>query len=125
FNDFNFLKKNKFQFEENIAILFFNTTCAICELEAEQLMDKMPNFVDLIFVSTEHKDTILNFANKFRLYHKPGFYFAQMDTLLIKEKYKPRGLPAYILYQNDLLIESGKGLISTNQLQQAFQLNIE
>jgi hypothetical protein len=120
--DFKFLTAKDGYFEENIVIIFFSSTCGVCEIEAKQVEGKKPDFVDFIFVSPEREESILSFAKKTGLLDMKGIYLAQIDTLLIREKYKPQGVPVYIIYQNDILIQRGKGLLDLNNINQRLQL---
>lgn len=116
--DFLLLDPTPSSWNENILISIFDTHCDICELEFSEYKLKPLENIDILFVSPEPIDSIRNFAKKNSC---NNIYFAQIDSLQLIGKYKPRSIPYYIFYQNNILTESGKGFLSPEKLQYLIQ----
>ncbi len=119
-SDFSFIIHNKEYFEGKIIIVFFNTNCDLCSYELEILKHRTYPEIDFLFCSVQHADTIIAFANRNSLHSEINLSFAKIDSALIIEKYKIKGYPSYVMYEDDSLLRYSPGLLTDLEIRRTF-----
>lgn len=110
--DFFFLTDQRSAKKNNL-LLFFSSTCSLCDYEAEKVIPEVDNFEDtnLIWVSVQPTDSIRVFAKRNKL-NIEGVSLAQLPDSLYETKYSSVVPPQALLYSNDKLIKTFKGIVS-------------
>ncbi len=100
--------------EKNTPTLFvyFNSECEFCNEEAQMIKQNINKFksCQLLFVSFEKPESIINFAQKHQLNNYDNVHFLYDSKISFASTFDVKSLPCLVLYdKNQKLIEKIKG----------------
>ncbi len=111
--------------KENTATLFiyFNTECEFCNEETQMIQDNIAKFKDIqiVFISFEKVEKIVDFAQKYKLDKYDKVTFLCDNKLSFSTTFDVQSLPCLVLYdKNNNLIEKIKGQTKTETILKKF-----
>ncbi len=105
-----------------LVLIYFNSSCEFCRIEAREIKDKIGKFdaIQLVFVSTEEKTEIQNFAEEHGL--TGHALFLQDANMEFSKIFGVNTVPAAYLYDKDRqLIKEFRGAVGIDSMLEAFQ----
>jgi len=105
--------------DSSVAFVYFNSGCGYCQDEAEQIGNVVEEFknTQLIFISTEEKSTIEDFANQYNLLPHKNFHFLHDTRGDFARLFDANTIPLTLVYdQKQQLIHQFKGAIKVEVL---------
>ena len=99
-------------------LLFFSSTCDLCQLETETLKDfpYQMGDVDIFWLSKEEPNAINQFVKENELLNRENVHIVQIDSTIVAKRFKIEGFPSYILYEDGEMYRRGKGIFNENLL---------
>src|SRR5690554_4042868 len=107
-----------------LILMYFSSSCEFCRIEARQTKEKLGRFnaIQLVFVSTEEKADIENFAEVHGLSGHPNVVFLQDANMEFSKIFGTNTVPAAYLYDKDRrLIKEFRGAVGIESMLEAFQ----
>ncbi|HPW71786.1 MAG TPA: redoxin domain-containing protein [Bacteroides graminisolvens] len=103
--------------QKKIVIIYFDTYCDICRIEAKEFFHLKAQFKDsdIIFISSNTTDEIKKFIVENKLSQSNIHFLNDKNYLLIKE-YDISNIPFIILYINNRIHKTYKGAINIKQI---------
>jgi len=107
--------------KENTATLFvyYNSECDFCNEEAKSIQHNIEKFKDfqLVFISFELQEKIVQFAQKFNLYNYDNVHFLCDSKATFATTFDVKSLPCLVLYDKEQqLIEKIKGQVKAETI---------
>ena len=107
--------------KENTATLFvyYNSECDFCNEEAKMIQENIQKFkgFQLVFISFEVQDKIVQFAQKFSLYDYDNVHFLCDSEATFATTFDVKSLPCLVLYDKEQqLIEKIKGQVKAETI---------
>jgi protein-disulfide isomerase len=105
-------------------LIYFNSTCPICQSEAELLVTHFAgdNDINFMFVSSEPLAQVAKFEESYMLNQLPNRSVASDTLYQLANHFKLTSVPATIVYdRNGELVEFFKGAVSMSALKSAIQ----
>lgn len=111
--------------EDRITVLiYFNSSCPICQSEAELLVEHFSgdSSLNFMFVSSEPVAQVAKFQESYKLNQLPNHSVASDTLYQLANHFKLTSVPATIVYdRNGELVEFFKGAVSISALKSAIQ----
>ena len=107
-----------------LILIYFNSACEYCRMEARRIKEKLGTFnaFQLVFVSTEEKAEIENFAEVHGLSGHPNVVFLQDANMEFSKIFGINTVPAAYLYDKDRrLIKEFRGAVGIDSMLEALQ----
>lgn len=107
-----------------LILLYFNSTCEFCRAEAREIKNKIESFkeIQLVFVSTEEKIDIKNFAEENGLCENANVVFLQDTNMEFSRIFDVKSVPVTYLYnQHRQLMGEFKGAVNVASMVEALQ----
>lgn len=99
--------------------IYFNSECEFCNAEAGKIQENLERLknVQLLFISHEEINGIINFAKKHQLENKPNIIFLSDSKLEFSELFDAKTLPFMLLYSKEnKLIKKFKGITNPKKI---------
>lgn len=113
----NLVKLNNIGLKEKVIIIYFDTNCDICQIEAKEFYNFQDKFKDsdVVFISNNTIDETKRFIIENRLEESNYLFLSDSNYLLIKD-YHIQTIPYILLYINNYLVKTYKGGVSIKQI---------
>jgi peroxiredoxin len=107
--------------KENIptVFLYFNSECEHCQSEATQIQENIEKFTDiqLVFISFEEPEKIIDFAKKYKIDHYDTVTFLCDKQVSFATTFDVKSIPTVVIYdKNKKLLEKIKGEIKVDNI---------
>jgi peroxiredoxin len=99
--------------------IYFNSECDFCQHEAQSISESISKFQDvqLLFVSTEPKDTIKTFAETYNLLQQSNIIFLHDSTDTFSNRFDATSIPYVLIYDaQQQLIKKHKGQLKAEAI---------
>ncbi|WP_230157643.1 redoxin domain-containing protein [Flavobacterium sp. CECT 9288] len=99
--------------------IYYNSECNFCNEETQMIQENIAKFKDiqLVFVSFEKPEKIVEFAKKHKLDQNDKVTFLCDNRLTFSSTFDVQSLPCLVLYdKNNKLIEKIKGQTKTETI---------
>lgn len=99
--------------------IYFNTECDYCQHEAQSISENSAQFknVQLLFVSTEPKEIIKEFAKSYNLLNQANMMFLTDSTYTFAKKFDANSIPFLLIYnKSQELIKKQKGQLKAETI---------
>ncbi|MBA4746742.1 MAG: redoxin domain-containing protein [Muricauda sp.] len=124
--DFNFKTVNGTSFTKknlksgtSTVFLYFNSECDFCQHEAKSIADDhhLIKNVQLVFISTEPMEQIINFSKVYALDKKASVIFVQDEAKRFTKIFQPSSIPFNLIYDKEQkLLKTQKGQLTVQGL---------
>jgi peroxiredoxin len=107
--------------KENIptVFLYFNSECEHCQSEATQIQENIEKFADiqLVFISFEGPEKIMDFAKKYKIDNYDTVTFLCDKQVSFATTFDVKSIPTVVIYdKNKKLLEKIKGEIKVDNI---------
>src|SRR5690554_2811314 len=119
-----FFTEKELPISQPVIFLLINSTCDFCRLEAKAIKDRIAEFKDvqLVFVSTEEKIDIENFAKEYGLYESDNVVFLQDPSMEFSGVFGISTVPATFVYNQDgELVRQFNGAVKVDLMLEALK----
>jgi peroxiredoxin len=99
--------------------IYFNSDCDYCHVEASKIEKRIKDFknIQLIFISFEKKETIITFAEKYKLNNQKNIIFLEDRKFQFSKIFDVNSIPYIVIYdKNKKLLKKIKGLVKIDKI---------
>jgi thiol-disulfide isomerase/thioredoxin len=99
--------------KDEAIIALFHPSCDFCQTDAQLVKEQIEQFenIDLIWVSYDVKDAIVQFSKSYELDNLENVHFAYMDIEVMLERYGNVKFPTFLAYdKNGTLLQKFVGV---------------
>lgn len=92
--------------------IYFNSDCNYCKSEATKIQERLEDFkeVQLVFVSFEEQESIIEFAKQYNLHNKENVVFLEDKKGIFSQIFDVNSIPYIVVYdKNKNFLQKFKG----------------
>ncbi|WP_139959250.1 peroxiredoxin family protein, partial [Flavicella sediminum] len=110
----------------NTVFIYFNSECDFCVSETTKIQERLAEFenTELIFVSFEAREKIVDFAKHHQLFEVENIMFLEDEKLEFSTLFGAQSIPAIFIYDgNKLLLKKFKGATKIDAILKSLNIN--
>jgi peroxiredoxin len=103
----------------NTVFIYFNSTCASCQYEAQGILENISSFKDtqFLFVSTEPIDIIKEFSCEYNLQNINQIIFLHDSLNIFSNRFDATSIPYLLIYnKKGKLLKKHKGQLNVSEI---------
>ena len=107
--------KSNLKVNSPTVLIYFNSSCDLCQYEAQSISDNLRQFknVQFVFVSTEPISIIQEFAEQYQLNNQQNITFLHDNLSIFSSQLGTNSIPYLLIYDKDQkLIKKHKGQLN-------------